>query len=303
MRIPHPIPYQGSKRNLALRILEYFPRGIHSLYEPFAGSAAVSILSAYHKKAKKYHINDINMPLMHLWKNIIEEPVHLSKAYQRLWKLQAGREKEFYNELRDEFNETGDPELLLYLLARCVKAAVRYNYEGEFNQSPDNRRLGRNPSMMKDDIIGVSELFKGRAVLSSKDYKEVLELPTENDLVYMDPPYQGTFLSSGFRYYQDVGFDEFVASLGRLNTRNISYILSYDGRTGRKTFGIPLPEWLRLHRVEINAGRSSQATLLGRNHSTYESIYLSPSLIRKLCGSENEFKLIGKERQISIIAS
>ena len=44
-----------------------------------------------------------------------------------------------------EWGETGKPDLLLYLLARCVKAAVRYNASGEFNQSPDNRRRGMPP--------------------------------------------------------------------------------------------------------------------------------------------------------------
>jgi len=34
--------------------------------------------------------------------------------------------------------------MLLYLLDRCVKGAVRYNKEGWFNQSPDKRRLGRS---------------------------------------------------------------------------------------------------------------------------------------------------------------
>jgi len=38
MKIPHPIPYQGSKRNLASQILRFFPDEINRLVEPFAGS-------------------------------------------------------------------------------------------------------------------------------------------------------------------------------------------------------------------------------------------------------------------------
>ena len=37
--IPHPIPYQGSKRRLASAILRYVPRGANRMVEPFAGSA------------------------------------------------------------------------------------------------------------------------------------------------------------------------------------------------------------------------------------------------------------------------
>ena len=46
MRIPHPIPYQGSKRGIAEAILAYFPQHVTRLIEPFAGSAAVTLAAA-----------------------------------------------------------------------------------------------------------------------------------------------------------------------------------------------------------------------------------------------------------------
>ncbi|MBI2498258.1 MAG: hypothetical protein HYV75_10240, partial [Opitutae bacterium] len=66
---------------------------------------------------------------------------------------------------------------------------------------------------------------------------------------------------------------------------SISYIVSYDGRTGSKTYGPPLPGYLQLDLVELHAGRSSQATLLGRNDETVESLYLSPALTARLASS------------------
>ena len=44
--IAHPIPYQGSKRRLADQILRYAPTPIQTLYEPFAGSAAITLAAA-----------------------------------------------------------------------------------------------------------------------------------------------------------------------------------------------------------------------------------------------------------------
>ena len=46
MKIPHPIPYQGSKRNIANEIMRFFPKQIDRFIEPFAGSAAMTIASA-----------------------------------------------------------------------------------------------------------------------------------------------------------------------------------------------------------------------------------------------------------------
>lgn len=282
MKIPHPIPYQGSKRNLADQILRMFPDNFDNLIEPFAGSAAITIASAYYFKANSFIINDINQPLISLWETIIDNPKVMVKSYHDIWHGQIGNEEEYYYQIREKFNETKQPEYLLFLLAKCVKAAVRYNALGSFNQSPDKRRLGRNPALMRDDILRVSQLLKGRIQFYSIDYQQVLDIATANDLVYMDPPYQGTGLNGGFNYAGNIEFDNFVVSLFELNKNNVPYILSYDGRTGDKTYGTPLPESLNLTKIEINAGRSSQATLLSRNEITYEAVFLSPALVSKI---------------------
>lgn len=282
MKLPHPIPYQGSKRNLADQILRFFPDNFGRLIEPFAGSAAMTIASAFYFKANRFVINDINEPLVNLWENIIENPKSIIKHYHDIWHGQHGNEEEYYYQIRERFNDTKQPEYLLFLLAKCVKAAVRYNAQGQFNQSPDKRRLGRNPQMMRDDILRVSQLLKGKTECYSQDYQTILDLATDNDLVYMDPPYQGTGVNGGFNYAGNIKFDNFIVSLFDLNSRNVPFILSYDGRTGNKTYGNPLPDNLNLTKIEINAGRSSQATLLSRNEITYEALYLSPALIDKI---------------------
>lgn len=282
MKLPHPIPYQGSKRNLAVQILRFFPDNFDRLVEPFAGSAAMTIASAFYFKANRFVINDINEPLINLWKTIIENPKSIIKHYHDIWHGQHGNEEEYYYQIRERFNDTKQPEYLLFLLAKCVKAAVRYNTQGQFNQSPDKRRLGRNPQMMRDDILRVSQLLKGKTECYSQDYQTILDLATDNDLVYMDPPYQGTGVNGGFNYAGNIEFDNFIVSLFDLNNRNVPFILSYDGRTGNKTYGNPLPDNLNLTKIEINAGRSTQATLLSRNEITYEALYLSPALTSKI---------------------
>jgi DNA adenine methylase len=300
MKLPHPIPYQGSKRNLASQILRYFPDGFKRLVEPFAGSAAITIASAYYFKGNRFVINDINEPLTQLWDCIINSPKSIIKSYHDIWHGQLGNEEAYYYEIRERFNDTQNPEYLLFLLAKCVKAAVRYNAQGGFNQSPDKRRLGRNPIMMRDDILKVSQLLIGKTEILSSDYSNVLGHSTTEDLVYMDPPYQGTGLNGGFNYAGNIAFDDFVVSLFDLNKRSIPYILSFDGRTGDKTFGNPLPDNLNLTKIEINAGRSSQATLLNRKEITYEMVYLSPALVSKI----DLYRIAGAQNcQLELFAS
>jgi len=278
MKLPHPIQYQGSKRSLASVILRYFPNKFPRLVEPFSGSAAISIACAARGKANSYWINDLNKPLAELLGLIINHPVEIANYYETIWNQQHDDPIEHYYRVREDFNRTGDPRLFLYLLARCAKGSVRYNTEGLFNQSPDKRRHGTRPETMRDNIFGVSTLLKGKSVISSLDYKDVLSNVNEDDVVYMDPPYQGVCGDRDSRYFSGISYEEFLAALSELNVRQIRYAVSYDGRTGNKTFGNRLPESLSLTLIELEAGRSSQATLLGRDAITVESLYLSKRL-------------------------
>ncbi len=287
--LPHPIQYQGSKRNLAPVILRYFPKDADCLIEPFAGSAAITIGAAARGLAKSYVINDLNKPLSDLLRMIVETPNEIALFYENLWNEQHSDSIEHYYRVREDFNRTQDPRLFLYLLARCVKGSVRYNSDGLFNQSPDKRRHGTRPDTMRTNILGVSHLLKGKATFFSLGYREVLSQAKRNDLVYMDPPYQGVCGDRDSRYFSGVSYSDFASALEELSSREISYIVSYDGRRGEKTFGELLPSCLGLTRVEIEAGRSSQATLLGREEVTYESLYLSQALIDKLTNKPTDY--------------
>lgn len=278
MKVPQPIPYQGSKRNIADTIMAFFPSQFNVLMEPFAGSAAVSLAAACKRKVTRFHLNDINRPLIDLWDEIIQNPKEISNAYEKIWNEQKGRKKEYYFFIRDKFNKTKRPDYLLYLLARCVKASIRYNSKGEFNQSPDNRRKGRHPVKMRNDIFAASNLLRGKTITTSKDYCEILKSATRDDLVYMDPPYQGVCKGRDPRYYNSVNFEEFLDQLEILVSRRIPFILSYDGRKGQKTYGKELPSEIGIYRIEVDAGRSAQSTLLGKDERTFESIYLSEEL-------------------------
>ena len=121
-------------------------------------------------------------------------------------------------------------------------------------------------------------LMRGKTIMTAQDYRDVLANCRESDVVYMDPPYQGVCGEKDSRYLSGISFDDFVAALDQLNEKRVRYIISYDGRLGDQTYGQPLPDYLNLTLIEIEAGRSTQSTLLGRQDVTFESLYLSKPL-------------------------
>ena len=272
-----PIPYQGSKRVLAPRICSLFPKRIRTLYEPFAGSAAVILFAATHDLADKFVIGDSYAPLVNLWEMIINDPAELSERYSAIWHKQF-RVDNHFNDCRSEFNETYDPVLLLYLIARCVKNAVRFNKHGSFTQSADKRRTGMKPDRVMRNAHAVSRLLKGRTSLFRGDFRECTKNAGVGDLIYMDPPYQGTTYGNDKRYAASLERESVINALHNFDAKNILYVLSYDGQTGEKTYGDPLPNTIEADHLSIHAGRSTQATISGRIEETIESIYVSRAL-------------------------
>ena len=302
LSIPHPFPYQGSKRGIAKDILCHFPFDVQCLFEPFCGAGAISIAAITYGLTNRVVLNDSNKPLMDLWHEILEAPYKLTDEYEKLWMEQQQDRKEYFFRIREEFNKTHQPHHLLYLLARIVKGAVRYSSNGFFNQSADNRRFGMSPYTMRKNIVSISKLLVDKTKLESVDFREVIKEVKIDDLVYMDPPYQGTSFTRDHRYFNGLVYEEFVKELLTMNERKISYIISYDGKTGRKLHGKPLPKFLSLKHLYIHAGRSSQATLLGDKEETFESLYLSPALTERL-ESDNRnafYSLTNKQQEFGL---
>jgi len=259
-----------------------FPDNIKTLYEPFAGSAAISLYAAKHNLANRFVIGDSMPQLIDLWKNIIINPNDVSAEYEQVWNGQTHSDSTYFTSVRERFNQYGNPVDLLYLITRCVKNAVRFNRHGKFTQSADKRRLGMRPSKMRIAVFGASQLLKGKVELYCADFKATISSATKYDLVYMDPPYQGTTYGRDKRYFQQVERENLVDALTDLNDRNVPFLLSYDGMSGKTIYGEVLPAYLDTERLLLEAGRSAQATLNGRNDVTIESLYVSKNIPIKI---------------------
>jgi DNA adenine methylase len=273
--VAHPIPYQGSKRRLATAILSHIPANQYTcLIEPFAGSAAITLAAVSRHMFSSYVIADALQPLIELWNMIIADPVPVADEYSNLWHRERDKPIEAYYEIRSEFNIDRNPIKLLYLLVRCVKNAVRFNPSGEFNQSPDKRRKGTQPRLMKDELFAAHHILAGKAHAVHGDFMSLVISAKDGDFFYLDPPYQGTSGGKDQRYISGVTRERMVEALSILNEKRIPFILSYDGACGDKNYGDPLHQDLATQ-ILLDVGRSSQATLNGRDDVTVESLYIS----------------------------
>lgn len=278
IRLPHPLPYQGSKRSLVPLIAPHVPQKVDVWFEPFAGSAAMTIWAANRGAARHYVLGESLAPIAELWQSIINKPTETAARYKDVWEGQKAGDLGYFNSVRERYNSKRDPIDLLYLVCRCVKNAVRFNRSGAFTQSVDKRRLGMRPTKMANAIEGVAFLLRGRTEIRVGDWLETTVDAKPQDFLYMDPPYLGTSIGKDKRYAHQMEQERLVAGLQTLLNRRVRFALSYDGTTGGKEYGPPLPDELGLTRFLLHAGISSQSTLNGKTEETLESLYLSPGL-------------------------
>lgn len=270
--VPHVIPYQGSKRLLAPAILAVLRdrlagQPVRRLYEPFAGSAAMTLAAAHADLAEQHVMADAYAPIMALWQQIVHAPQRLADDYRGLW--QTGE----FDAVRQAFRRDPTPERLLYLLTRSVKSAVRFNRQGEFNQSADKRRRGTHPDRLEVLISAAAHLLQTRTLLHVGDALVTTADARAGDVAYLDPPWHGTTVGSDARYYTGYSREQLLTLVESLHARGVLVLLSYDGKRAGCDFAQTLPATLL--RLDLPPMRSAQATLLGRVEWTTESLYVT----------------------------
>ena len=263
------IKWSGSKRSQSERIKEFFPTNIETYYEPFIGGGSMLYTISPHKSI----CGDICKPLISLWEKIKNNPSGLAEEYAIRWNRLQTEGHQAYYDIRDKFNQHNNPDDLLFLSRTCVNGLIRFNSNGEFNNSLHHTRPGISPDKLKTIILDWSQRIQNTEFYA-QDYKLTTSTAQKGDLIYLDPPYYHT---KG-RYYGTgtIDFNEFFDYLASLNDKGVKYILSFDGKRNTEDYTINIPSELYLHHELIASGNSSFKKVMDKEkQQVYESLYLN----------------------------
>lgn len=261
------IKWSGSKRSQANTIVSYFPEKINCYYEPFLGGGSI----LYATNPNVAVCGDICESLISLWNCVKKTPKELSEEYRIRWERLQNEGYLTYYKLRDDFNSTHAPEDLLFLSRTCVNGLIRFNANGDFNNSLHHTRKGIEPERLKKIIFDWSSKIQNTE-FCAQDYRKSTEAATAGDLIYLDPPY---FHTKG-RYYGTIDYDEFLSFLEGLNSRGIKYVLSYDGKRGNDDYTVAIPKELyKRHEFLVSGNSSFKKVINKENIQVFESLYLN----------------------------
>ena len=280
------IKWSGSKRYVALELSNFIIEQ-KRYFEPFVGGGSMLPF----RKAKMAIASDIIPELIELWIQIKNNPKQVAEEYKKRWKRLQNEGHDVYYEIRDNFNKTKNVFDFLFLTRTCVNGLIRYNTNGEFNNSLHKNRPGINPNTLRE-ILLVWNYFIQDVDFRNCDYRETLSDVNKNDFIFLDPPYGGT----KDRYTKtEFNLNDFYKELERLNSIGAKWILTFDGVAGKREYDYQVPKELYKYKTEMNTGNSPfTKSMKSSIDAVYESVYFNfdtTFILRKDMGKNSIKKL------------
>jgi len=215
------LKYRGGKSREIPRFLQYIPDDFNRYIEPFFGGGAVY----FYLEPENAIINDLNIKLMTFYQQLRDQyPLMREQldSLQKLYEANQFRYKELknktpddrvpnanedlYYKMRDLFNHPNEEYLegvvYFFINKTAYSGMIRYNNSGDYNV-PFGRYPNLNTKLVTEQH---SELLNG-AELYNLDYKEIFNMASEDDFIFLDPPYDCVFNDYGNIDMMN-GFDE-----------------------------------------------------------------------------------------------
>lgn len=215
---------------------------------------------------------DVIPELIQLWIVIRDRPELTAKEYELRWKRLQNEGHTAYYEIRDSFNTTRNPHDFLFLSRTCVNGLIRFNKNGDFNNSLHHTRPGIAPERLSKLIYQWNYYIQDITFVVG-DYRQTLETAKAGDLAFLDPPYNGT---KGRYIPIDFDFEEFYIELERLNHIGVRWVLTFDGVAGIRAYEATIPPHLYNVQLGLPTGNSPFTKLMKTSlDSVVESVYLN----------------------------
>jgi DNA adenine methylase len=208
------LKWAGGKRALVAQILQHVPDDVEKYYEPFlgAGSLFFSLPSSLPKVA-----SDFNVELISVYETIRDD---VDGVLRELRKMKNTKEDYLAVRAWDRLpsfskRSPASRAARFIFLNKCgFNGLYRVNSFGQYNVPYGNPK---NVDFVSErNLRSVSDFLKAKSSnrgsfpkISSGDYREILKKANGyGTLVYFDPPYHPTSVTSNFTSYSSQGFGE-----------------------------------------------------------------------------------------------
>lgn len=190
-----PIKCQGIKTKLVPFIKEKVRRDPDGVWiEPFVGTGVV----AFNIVPAKAVLSDKNQYIIALYQGI-QKGVITSNIVREFLEYHGAQLEQlgadYYKQMRDQFNQNGDPLYFLFLNRSDFNGMIRFNRRGQFNVpfcKKANRFSKAYVTKICNQVANVANIMKDKDwTFRCCHWQDAFAGATEKDYIYLDPPYIG----------------------------------------------------------------------------------------------------------------
>lgn len=260
--VPQLLKWIGNKHRYAREIVSYMPENINTYYEPFLGSGAVLATLISEKRNSLFPTfnravgADILPFLMQIFDYVKHDPDTLINHYRNcITEYNDDREKK-YIEIRDRFNQDFNALDFAVLSRTCYSGIIRFRKSDGYMSTPIGPHNPISPDSFESRVRKWNELFQEDITFAHSDYKDIMDLAQEGDLIYCDPPY--THSQTILYGAQAFNINELYEKIQECKDRGVKVMLSINGtkRSGQEDIGIQAPDGLFERALFVNCGVS-----------------------------------------------
>ncbi len=277
--IKSPLNYTGGKYKLLNQIIPYFPKDINTFVDLFCGGCNVGInidenniifndnLTYLIQLYNKFKQVGYDVVLDHINKQINNYDLSLTNGNG-------------YNELRKEYNKNKNTLDLFVLVCYSFNHQIRFNNKHEFNTSFGKERSSFNDNIKNNLQKFINKICSNNITFTNLDFNEFqIDNLTNNDFVYIDPPYlisTGSYNDGkrGFKGWTEKEEYELYNFITKLNENNIKFsfsnVIQHKGKTNTHLIKFIDDNKLNVNYLDYTYSNSNYQTLDKNPNSSIE---------------------------------
>lgn len=226
--IKSPMNYVGGKYKLLPQILPLFPENINTFVDMFCGGFNVGV----NVNANKIVGNDICKEIIEVYLGIQREGAlnALKLVKDEIYKYDLSKtNEEGYKSIRSHYNKGNKDWYIFYaMLTHSFNYQIRFNKQGDYNMPFGRNRSHFNPTLEKHFMEFATALCEKNIIFTNESFETFdINSLTEDDFVYLDPPYLITCASYNEKDGWNVDKENKLLTMcDKLNNKGIKFALS-----------------------------------------------------------------------------
>jgi DNA adenine methylase len=208
--------WAGGKNKMLKHYKPFMPKNVNTYCEPFFGGGAMYVYVLKNYSPNELIINDVNSDIVRIYKTIKSDCDSFVKILDEMSEeylpLDKAARKDYYYSLRHKhaydyvsWDSTKEAAVLYFLMKTGFNGIFQLNINTNNRYGTPSGLLNQRTKVYDKDVVEWWNKALQNTQILSGDWKDSVSYveDKENNFVFLDPPYRGSFTSYGQEFTDD----------------------------------------------------------------------------------------------------